>query len=152
MYNFSGISGEIRGSNQRSISPSLNFSVGDYFNGERTQVRAGIDWRPNQHINLGINYNYQDISLPVQGGDFDVRIVSANANYAFNSKWSWINLIQYDNFSNVVGLNSRLRWNPQAGEDLYLVVNYNFQSEGVFSNLSSNNSEIVLKYTKTLRF
>jgi hypothetical protein len=152
VYNFSGISGEIRGSNQRSISPSLNFSVGDYFNGERTQVRAGIDWRPNQHINLGINYNYQDISLPVQGGDFDVRIVSANANYAFNSKWSWINLIQYDNFSNVVGLNSRLRWNPQAGEDLYLVVNYNFQSEGVFSNLSSNNSEIVLKYTKTLRF
>jgi hypothetical protein len=33
-----------------------------------------------------------------------------------------------------------------------VVVNYNFQSEGVFSNLSSNNSEIVLKYTKTLRF
>jgi len=151
-YTFGGFSGEIRGSNQRAFSPSINYSVGDYYNGERTQVRAGFDWRPNQHINLGLNYNYQDISLPVDGGDFDVRIVSANANYAFNSKWSWINLIQYDNFSDVVGLNSRLRWNPQAGEDLYLVVNYNFQSEGVFSHLSSNYSEIVLKYTKTLRF
>ncbi len=151
-YSFGGFSGEIRGSNQRTLSPSINFSVGDYYNGERTQIRAGIGWRPNQHINLGFSYNYQDISLPVEGGDFDVRIVSANANYAFNSKWSWINLIQYDNFSNIVGLNSRLRWNPQAGEDLYLVVNYNFQSEGVFSELSSNNAEIVLKYTKTLRF
>ena len=85
-------------------------------------------------------------------GAFDVRIISANANYAFNSKWSWINLIQYDNFSNGVGLNSRLRWNPQAGEDLYVVVNYNFDSEGTFSELSSNNSEIVLKYTKNFRF
>ena len=151
-YTFSGFNMEARLSNQLEFSPGLNLSIGDYYNGERMQVNAGIDWQPNEHFNLGFNYNYQDISLPVEGGDFDVRIVSANANYAFNSKWSWINLIQYDNFSDVVGVNSRLRWNPQAGEDLYLVVNYNFQSEGVFSHLSSNNSEIVLKYTKTLRF
>ena len=81
-----------------------------------------------------------------------MRLVSANANYAFNSKWSWINLIQYDNFSDVVGINSRLRWNPQAGEDLFLVINYNFDAEGVFADLNSNNAEIVLKYTKTFRF
>jgi len=151
-YTFAGFNMEARLSRQLEFSPSINFSTGDYYNGQRTQVNAGIDWQPNEHFNLGFNYNYQDIELPVQGGEFDVRIVSANANYAFNSKWSWINLIQYDNFSNVVGLNSRLRWNPQAGEDLFIVVNYNFQSEGVFSDLNSNNSEIVLKYTKTLRF
>lgn len=151
-YTFSGFNMEARLSNQLEFSPGMNLSVGDYYNGERLQINAGFDWRPNEHINLGFNYNYQDIELPVQGGEFDVRVISANANYAFNSKWSWINLIQYDNFSDVVGINSRLRWNPQAGEDLYLVVNYNFRSEGVFSNLNSNNSEIVLKYTKTFRF
>jgi len=151
-YTFSGFNGEFRISNQRAFSPSLRLNIGDYFNGERTEIRTGFDWRPNEHINLGLNYSYQDISLPVQGGDFDVRLISANANYAFNSKWSWINLIQYDNFSNVAGLNSRLRWNPQAGEDLFLVINYNFQSEGAFTNLSANNAEVVLKYTKTLRF
>jgi hypothetical protein len=52
----------------------------------------------------------------------------------------------------VVGINSRLRWNPQAGEDLFLVINYNFDAEGVFADLNSNNAEIVLKYTKTFRF
>lgn len=151
-YSYSGFNMEARLSEQLEFSPNINLSIGDYYNGERLQVRAGVDWQPNEHINLGLDYNYQDIELPVQGGDFDVRIVSANANYAFDSKWSWINLIQYDNFSDVVGLNSRLRWNPQAGEDMYLVVNYNFNAEGVFSSLSSNDSEIVLKYTKTLRF
>lgn len=151
-YTFAGVNMEARLSNQLEFSPRMNLSYGDYYNGKRLQVNANIDWRPNEHINMGLNYNYQNIELPVEGGKFDVRLISANANYAFNSKWSWINLIQYDNFSNIVGLNSRLRWNPEAGEDLYLVVNYNFRSEGTFSHLNSNNSEVVLKYTKTLRF
>ncbi|MBT6043010.1 MAG: hypothetical protein HOH14_05915 [Gammaproteobacteria bacterium] len=149
-YTFSGFQMEARLSNQREFAPGFSLNIGDYYNGKRMQINARADWRPNENINLGLNYNYQDIELPE--GAFDVRIISANANYAFNSKWSWINLIQYDNFSNGVGLNSRLRWNPQAGEDLYVVVNYNFDSEGTFSELSSNNSEIVLKYTKNFRF
>ena len=149
-YTFSGFQMEARISNQREFAPGFSLNIGDYYNGKRMQINASADWRPNEHINLGLNYNYQDIELP--DGAFDVRIISANANYAFNSKWSWINLIQYDNFSNGVGLNSRLRWNPQAGEDLYVVVNYNFDSEGTFSELSSNNAEIVLKYTKNFRF
>jgi hypothetical protein len=82
-----------------------------------------------------------------------VRLVRLNANYAFNSKWSWINLLQYDNGSRQMGVNSRLRWNPEAGEDLYLVINYNFDSrEGAFTGMNSQNAEVVLKYTKTLRF
>ena len=149
-YTFSGFNMEARLSNQLEFSPGISFNIGDYYDGERMQVNANIDWAPNEHINIGFNYNYQDITLPQ--GSFDVRLVSANANYAFNSKWSWINLIQYDNFSDVVGINSRLRWNPQAGEDLFLVINYNFDAEGVFADLNSNNAEIVLKYTKTFRF
>ena len=149
-YTFSGFNMEARLSNQLEFSPIMSLNIGDYYNGKRMQVNAGFDWQPNEHINFGFNYNYQDIELPA--GEFTVRLASANANYAFNSKWSWINLIQYDNFSNVVGINSRLRWNPEAGEDLYLVVNYNFEAEGVFADLNSRDSEIVLKYTKNFRF
>jgi hypothetical protein len=113
-------------------------------------VRYDMGWRPDSHFFLNMSYDYQDIKLP--GGEFKVKLVSANANYAFNSKWSWVNLIQYDNNSKSVGLNSRLRWNPEAGEDLYVVINYNFDSEGVFTHLSSLKTEIALKYTKTLRY
>ena len=85
-------------------------------------------------------------------GDFKVKLISGNINYAFNSKWSWVNLVQYDNGSSTVGINSRLRWNPRAGEDLFVVINYNFDSEGVFSQLSAETSQIALKYTKTFRY
>jgi hypothetical protein len=99
---------------------------------------------------MGFEYQYTDASLPQ--GDFVTRLVRFNVNYAYNSKLSWLNLMQYDNGSKVVGLNSRFRWNPQAGEDLYLVINYNFNSEGTFTELSSERAELVLKYTCTFRF
>jgi len=151
VYSYNGVNAEIRLSDQRALAPRVTMSKGGFYNGDRVQYNLGLQWRPGQHLFMGFDYNYQDVTLP--NGDFVVRLVRLNANYAFNSKWSWINLLQYDNGSRAMGLNSRLRWNPQAGEDLYLVINYNFDSsEGAFTGMNSQSSEVVLKYTKTLRF
>jgi hypothetical protein len=151
VYSYNGVNGEIRLSDQRALAPRISMSKGGFYNGDRVQYNLGVQWRPGQHLFMGFDYNFQDVKLPA--GDFVVRLVRLNANYAFNSKWSWINLLQYDNGSRQMGVNSRLRWNPEAGEDLYLVINYNFDSrEGAFTGMNSQNAEVVLKYTKTLRF
>jgi len=149
-YTFMNLNTQLDFSNQRNFAPYVGFNIGDYYDGDRVEYSGGLEWRPDEHFYLNMNYSYQDIELPQ--GDFIVRLVSANVNYAFDSKWSWVNLIQYDNFSDSVGINSRLRWNPQAGEDLFVVINYNFDTEGTFSRLSREKSEIALKYTKTFRF
>ena len=149
-YSYTDANIEFGMSNQRNFAPNMQIARGEFYNGERDRIRAGFDWRPNEHLFVSWNYDYQQIELPA--GNFDVRLVTANVNYAFTSKWSWVNLVQYDNNSSSVGLNSRLRWNPEAGEDLYVVFNYNFDSEGVFSHLSSEKAEIALKYTKTFRY
>lgn len=141
---------EIFLSDQRAFAPSIGVNWGDFYDGKRRRYNYSMAWRPDSHLFFNMGYDYQDISLPA--GDFQVRLVSANVNYAFNSKWSWVNLIQYDNNSNSVGVNSRLRWNPQAGEDLYIVLNYNFAADGVFAGLNRNQAEIALKYTKTFRY
>lgn len=141
---------EIYLSNQRAFAPGLQVNWGDFYNGERWRVNYSMEWRPDEHLFFSMGYDYQDITLPQ--GDFKVKLVSANVNYAFNAKWSWVNLVQYDNNSNSVGINSRLRWNPQAGEDLYLVLNYNFGADGVFTGLNPQQAEIALKYTKTFRY
>lgn len=149
-YAFSGFQFEAKVSNQRTFSPFFGLNTGEYYDGDKTQYNIGTEWRPDEHFFFRLQYNYQDISLP--SGDFDVQLLSIKANYAFTSKWSWINLIQYDNRSNSTGVNSRLRWNPKAGEDLYLVVNYNFDTEETLSRFSQKSSELVLKYTKTFRY
>lgn len=149
-YTFVDTGVQFRVSNQRLFAPSLRLNKGEFYNGDRDRAIVGAEWRPDEHFFLNLNYDYQDIKLPA--GDFKVRLVSANLIYAFNSKWSWINLVQYDNASSSVGVNSRLRWNPQAGEDFYLVLNHGFDSEGVFSRVSREKAEIALKYTKTFRY
>jgi hypothetical protein len=149
-YSFYSYQIEMAASNQRVFAPSLTLTTGDFYTGKTDEANFGLEWRPDEHFYFRWSYNYQDIRLPQ--GDFKVKLVSANANYAINAKWSWVNLIQYDNASSSAGINSRLRWNPQAGEDLFIVLNYNFDSEGVFSRMSAEKSEIAVKYTKTFRF
>lgn len=149
-YSYNELNMEVSTSNTRDVALGFQANAGEFYNGDRRRGRISLEWRPDEHLFMNMSYDVQDITLPA--GDFMVKLVSANVNYAFNAKWSWVNLVQYDNASSTVGLNSRLRWNPEAGEDLYLVINYNFDSEGVFSHISREKAEIALKYTKTFRY
>ena len=98
---------------------------------------------------LQLDYEYNDVRLPY--GDFTARLVRVNADYAFNARWSWLNLLQYDNDSNSAGINSRLRWNPRAGKDLYIVLNHGFDTHRGFPGLRSTQSQLAVKYTQTFR-
>ena len=149
-YEFDQASIEFEGAQQRAFAPRFEWSEGDFYGGDRREVIAGFDWRPNSRIFLGLSYEYNDIELPV--GDFVARLIQVNANYSFNSRWSWVNLIQYDNDSQSAGINSRLRWNPRAGQDLFIVLNQNFDALGAFSGLTSDRSVFSVKYTHTFRY
>jgi hypothetical protein len=149
-YEYGALGVEISGAEQRVFAPSFEVSSGDFFNGDITSIEAGIEWRPNNRLFLNLEYEYNDVELPA--GDFVTRLIQVRANYAFNVRWSWVNLIQYDNESSEVGINSRLRWNPRSGQDFYLVVNHGFDAQRAFRDLSSVESQISLKYTHTFRF
>ena len=70
----------------------------------------------------------------------------------FSSKLSWINLIQYDDLSETIGVNSRLHWIPQAGREAFLVLNHNLQDYDKDNNFQSSFSEVTIKYSYTFRF
>lgn len=150
-YAFEAIQFELNTTNQRNFSPDISYRIGDFYNGERSQSTLGINWTANRNIQMALNYEYTDVDMPE--GNFVTRLISMNLDFAFSPEWSWRNLMQYDNGSSTVGLNSRLRWNPRAGEDLFLVLNYNTDSfDGAFRGLQVRESEVVLKYTRNFRF
>ena len=150
VYAFNSFAFGLESSDFRVISPDFSYTQGDFYDGKRRELETGINWQPGPRFSAEFGYTYTDVELPQ--GDFVSRLVRMNTTFAFDSTWSWINLLQYDNFSQSMGLNSRLNWNPQAGENLYLVVNYNFDADGVFNGMSARDSEITLKYTKNFRF
>ena len=149
-YQFDLYSFEVSGANDRAIAPSFEYGKGNFFGGDRTEIGVGLNWRPNSRYFMGVEYEYNDIELAE--GDFTAQIVAISADVAFDVRWSWLNLIQYDNESESVGVNSRLRWTPQAGQDLFIVLNHGFEASGAFSGLRSLESQLSVKYTHTFRF
>ena len=149
-YEFDQYSFEVSGANDRALAPSFEYSKGDFFGGDRTEIGVELQWRPNSRFFLGVEYEHNDIELA--GGDFTAELVAVRTEVAFDVRWSWLNLIQYDNESESVGVNSRLRWTPRAGQDLFVVLNHGFETIGSFSALRSLESQLSVKYTHTFRF
>ena len=149
-YEFDQYSFEISGANDRVIAPSFECGKGEFFGGDRTEIGVGLQWRPNSRFYMNVEYEHNDIELA--GGNFTAQLIAVRTEVAFDVRWSWLNLIQYDNESESVGVNSRLRWTPRAGQDLFVVLNHGFEAIGSFSGLRSLQSQLSVKYTHTFRF
>ncbi len=133
----------------RRLAATFDFEVGGFYAGRRTDQRIGLQWRPNEH--LFVAAQYQTNELEFAGRDFTTRIYSLTGNIAFNVRWAWLNVVQYDNFSGRLGVNSRLRWLPRQGQVAYFVVNYDWREDaaGRFEPLLA---ETTLKFGYTFRF
>lgn len=135
---------------QRKLSSTFNVQGGEFYNGDRLQLGFNSTWRPTRQYELGLNYSENSIKLP--GGDFKVRLISMKANVAFNSKLSWSNLLQYDNVSESMGLNSRLNWIPENGQEGFLVFNYGAQDADKNNSFVSTKSDLSVRFTYTFRY
>jgi hypothetical protein len=140
----------LRTGNYRKVSGFLGTGTGEYYDGERTQISADLDWRPSEHLRLGISYTVNNIDLP--DGSFVVRLSTLRAEYVFSSTLSWVNLIQYDNFSETVGLNSRLHWIPEAGKEGFIVFNHSVADVDKNDSFHSTNADVSVKFNYTWRF
>ena len=149
-YEESGYQIEFAWAQDRVLAPRVEFTETGYYGGERFSAEGGVNWRPSSRWYAGIDFQYNDVVL--DHGHFVTRLVQLRTNLAFNVRWSWVNLIQYDNLSHSIGINSRLRWNPRAGEDLYVVLNHDFDALHAFSGVHSRRSEFTVKYSRTFRF
>ena len=127
----------------------LSVEDGGYFGGTRLEKSAELQWRQSEHLFLGGAYTENDVDLP--SGSFTSRLASLRSDIAFNSRWSWSNLLQYDNTAEVAGINSRLRYMPEAGKEVMLVLNHG-STINADSTLTSINSDITFKVSYTFRY
>jgi hypothetical protein len=149
-YSWSSMVIGLRSGNQRKVSAFIGMGTGEYFDGESTNINTDIDWRPSSRLRLGVSYSVRDIDLP--GGSFVVRQSSLTAQFVFSSTLSWVNLIQYDNFSEVVGFNSRLHWIPEAGREGFLVFNHSIADPDKNDSFHSTYADVAVKFSYTWRF
>jgi hypothetical protein len=149
-YTFDRVQFVLSSALERRFAFNFNIDIGDFYDGELLKVGGGLNLRPGRHLFLQLEYEINDVELPQ--GSFITRLYRMRADVAFNARWSWLNMLQYDNVTDTAGFNSRLRFNPQAGQDLFLVLNRQFDVDPLSRDVSSSASEIVLKFYYTFRF
>jgi hypothetical protein len=136
-------------SGSRRYAWNFDVEAGDFYAGRRLDTRVGLQWRPGKHLFVNAQYQTNRIETPER--EFTTRLYALTANVAFNVRWAWLNVAQYDNVSGRLGVNSRVRWWPTKGQVAYLVVNYDWR-EDLFGDFRPFVAETTFKFNYTFRF
>ena len=121
-YRFSTLTVSGRTNGSRALSGNASASMGDFYHGTRTELRftGGITVSPRLSFQPSVARN--DVSLPVDGGNFTTHVASVNVKSAL-SRWLFGDvLVQYDDVSRSLQANVRINWIHTPGSNLFLVL------------------------------
>lgn len=149
-YRFDEVEMEFGTGNQRRFAAGLDFTRGEFYDGDRTNIGLNFNWNASRWLQMSLNHDWNDIELPQ--GDFITRLSSINSQVAFSSTLFWITLLQYDNVSEEVGINTRLQWIPEAGQEGFIVLNYALEDRDKDNTFRSASSDISIKFKYTFRY
>jgi hypothetical protein len=138
---------------KRALSGNVNITWGNYWSGKAEQLTTSLTYKAPPRLIVTLSTNQTFARLPE--GRFTARIFTSNVNFAASPSLSFSNLIQYDNRSRNLGWQSRVRWTPQPGNDLFVVFNQGWvQEEGEDRTLRfrTQDSKVSGKFQYSYRF
>jgi len=149
-YSFNEAEVSFSTGDQRKFWGNVSYRSGDFFNGERERIGGGVGWRPSNHFQFTLSYTLNDVQLST--GEFKTRLAQLRSDVIFSSTMSWSTLIQYDNITESLGLNTRFHWIPQAGREAFIVLNHNLQDIDLNNRFESALADLAVKFNYTFRF
>lgn len=136
-------------SRNRPFEFAVRLEYGRFFTGTSLETTFNFDWRMNRHVTLGGDYIQFLVRLPE--GNFTTRIARFNADLAFSTSLFWTNLIQWDNESQLLNWNSRVRWIIEPGRELIFVLDPSMRRDRRI-HFDSTRTESVVKLVWTQRY
>ena len=106
---------------KRRFVLELGTSWGGFYDGSLRLLDLELILKPTPRFVMSLGTEINDVSLPA--GDFRAKVYGLRAELNFSADLSWANLLQYDNESRLLGMQSRLRWTIAPEAELFLVFN-----------------------------
>ena len=132
----------------RLLSGEVMFRWGDFWSGTVKEYAGTIELRPSPKFFARWNYQVVDALLPQ--GNFDFSVNRVNFDFILTPRLMWQNFVQHNSVTKTLGWNSRLRWEMQPGNILFLVMNQGWEVEdGSYMPLVTN---FTAKVKWTFRF
>ncbi len=118
-YRFTRFRSVFSSAAKRRLAGSVNVAWGDYWSGRAEELAASLTFKLPPRLTFSASANLTIARLPE--GDFEATILTSRLDYSVSPRLSFFNLVQYDNRSRNLGWQSRARWSPQPGNDVFLV-------------------------------
>ena len=112
----------------RPVRFDVRFGGGQYYTGDRRDATVAARWRVAPAIEVTAGYEQADIEL--EDATWTSRVIRGNFNVAFARTASWTNAIWYDHANGTVGVDGRLRWEIEPGNEVVLNVSPRFAADG----------------------
>jgi hypothetical protein len=132
----------------RPLSGRVVVSYGNFFDGQQLQIETLLRWRPSVHMLFSAEYIHNEIDLSDE--HFHTRLARVRVNFSFTPDLSWNTFAQYDNLTDTIGINSRVRWIIVPGSEFYVVFNQDLLANDW--TITRGRTEPLAKLVWTFRF
>ena len=136
---------EYGSTNRRKFRFKSNINIGGYFNGEKYSISNDFNFRIDKLMQASLKFRYDKIDLPDPQNSVALFLISPKVDFTFSKNIFWATFVQYSNFSNSLGINSRFQWRFAPLSDLFLV--YTDNSNYIENDFIPNFRTVNLKIT-----
>jgi hypothetical protein len=135
---------------RRVVALNQIYEFGGFYNGTRLRVATDLNVRVRPGVILYTSAEWNRVEL--KEGRFETRLFRVVPELQFSPWISWVNNIQYDTQSAVVGWQSRFRWIVKPGSDLYFVYTHNWVDDPLQNRFTTLDRRAASKVLYTHRF
>ncbi len=144
-YHYRRYRTEFQSADKRPVVLYLRYEWGRFYSGKRDDWTGRVELRPGPSVFFSTEYQQNDLRLAE--GNFVVRLIRTQLSLALNPDLSWFSLVQYDTVSDMLSLNSQLRWIIEPGNDFYIVYNHNWHAQAGRFQSALREGRIKVRYT-----
>mgnify|MGYP001590546016 CR=1 FL=1 len=115
--------------NSSLVTFTGTLTAGQFFNGHNVSFSGTTNVRIMPKTLISLITNYDHIELPKPYATADIFLISPKIDLTFSKSLFWSTLIQFNNQTNSMGINSRVQYRFAPLSDLYLVYNDNYYTK-----------------------
>jgi hypothetical protein len=124
-YNFTSYGIDFSSAAHRFWVFDAGIEFGEFYSGHYDNLGVGLTFKYKGYANLGIDVNLVRGRLPE--GDFDENVYQLKADIFLSPDLGFMNYVQYDSISKLLGWSVRLKWRVSPGNEIALIYNKNWE-------------------------
>jgi hypothetical protein len=143
-YNFTRFVTDYYSDRSQPLSGKITGKFGNFYNGTIKTLELGAVWKPSMHWKFDLQYQRNDIKLPVENGTFATNLLIGRINCGLTTKMFSKLFVQWNDADRDMNINLLFNYQYLPNSDIYLVYNERWD---VQHSPRINNRTIVAKLT-----